>query len=601
MKVARFLFVIVFSVGLSSVGLGARQLEEVEVLQILQELTKEPKRTWMTAGSIEAIHDEYKAAKTTDLNEINAQISQKINDFQNVSNETILSEEFHKMKLDAVPFNTHYELSNEYSMTSVVTLKYDGNRFYTETNVDSRTDSVKPAKELADNYMTNEFNLKWNAKRVFAWDGQNYTMHSSGNHATIDSTISEAPKLLSGPLAAGVVPWGHGIYTHENLIESQATATESITDGQVQITLTLNNIDGLFMTFVLDAEKNYALLSHTMEIEEAVFTSQYDNYINVNNNWVPTTILLEKFNVITNKLFKRDLWSFTSIDGDIPAADSFEVEFDDDTIVEYRSNVTNKPAMYHNSLNTDADELLAERLTYAANEGLQKQNCATAALKYAVGQLGKEATDSQLAELVEDSTGNTSLLEMKQFALSNGLFCQAVTTDLAALKNLDNCQVILHIPGRSHFVALESIDDKYVRVIDLANDKFYYRTDINFFGMDWTQGVALIISNNNIAGNFTNLNNEELTSITGASGYSCTYLLQEGSSLDACEKIGGICTGYRAIYFERWDCEASESGSCTTSQMERMKVAPCINNPAIPWVCTIVTEDIVLYYMRACF
>ena len=597
MRVVYFYLLVVFFVGISNTAFGGRQLEEAEVVQILQELTKEPMKTWVTAGTIEAVHEEYKPAKTTDLKEINNEISQKINECQNNLDKTALTEDIQKMKLDAIPFNTRYKLSNEYNMTSVVTLKYDGDRFYWEINVESRTDSVKPGKELTDNFMTDEFNLEWNAKRIFAWDGQNYTTYSSGNQAVIDSK-SDSPRPVNGPLTAGVIPWGYKYYTYENLMKAGPTATEDIVDGQIQVTLTLNDLNGMFTTFVLDAEKNYALISHSIEMGGAVFTGQYDNYINVNDHWVPTTILLEKFEAITNRLLKRDLWNFTSIDSNVPAIDSFEIKFDDDAIVEYVSDVTKKPAMYRNWASANTEELLAERLAYAANQGSQKQNCATAALKYAVGQLDKEVADLQLAELVSDSTGDTSLLEMKQFAQGLGLYCKAVTTDLDTLKNLDNCQVILYIPGRSHFVVLESIDDKYVRVIDLANDKFYYRTDINFFNMDWTQGIALLISNNNITGNFTDINNEELAGITGASGYSCTLTLQE-YNVSFCQVIGGLCSGDYVIFWERDGCELAESGSCSTTKMERTKSCFCLNNPYQPTDCTGDGEWI-FSYMRAC-
>ncbi|HPS55647.1 MAG TPA: hypothetical protein PLP05_08615, partial [Sedimentisphaerales bacterium] len=226
----RFLLAAVFSVCISTIALGARQLQEAEILQILQKLTNEPKKTWINAGTIEATHEEYKAPKKTDSNEINAQIRQKINEYQNGLDKTASSEEINKMKLDAIPFNARYELSNEYTMTTFVTLKYDGDRFYKEINVDSRTDSIKPDQKLADNFMTDNFDLESNAKRIFAWDGQNYTTYTSGNHAVINSkpnTTNSVDSLLT----AGIIPWGYGFYTYENLIGAQPTATEDIIDG----------------------------------------------------------------------------------------------------------------------------------------------------------------------------------------------------------------------------------------------------------------------------------------------------------------------------------------------------------------------------------
>ena len=43
------------------------------------------------------------------------------------------------MKLDAIPFNVQYKLANEYSMSSREVVKYDGERFYWEITVNSRT------------------------------------------------------------------------------------------------------------------------------------------------------------------------------------------------------------------------------------------------------------------------------------------------------------------------------------------------------------------------------------------------------------------------------------------------------------------------------
>jgi hypothetical protein len=187
---------------------------------------------------------------------------------------------------------------------------------------------------------------------------------------------------------------------------------------------------------------------------------------------------------------------------------------------------------------------------------------------------------------------------MKDFALSLGLYCRAVKTDIQTLNSLSGCQVILHIPGKDHFVVLESIDNEYVWTIDLANDKFYYRTDLNFFDMDWPEGTALLISSRPIQlqGNFTEIADAELDSIIGGEEYyTCTRLLQEHYVI-YCEYVGGECLGYYQVYFKRWGCEEAESGSCSTMQIARCAWAPCINNP--PYGCT--GEEWTFQYMRAC-
>jgi hypothetical protein len=158
----------------------------------------------------------------------------------------------------------------------------------------------------------------------------------------------------------------------------------------------------------------------------------------------------------------------------------------------------------------------------------------------------------------------------------------------------------LHIPGKSHFVALEAVDDKYVWTIDLANDKFYYRTDKDFFGMDWTEGTALLVSNRPISqdGDFVEIAGDELANIVGGAGYSCTNLLQEYDVV-FCSYVGGECGGIYQEYYERWGCAAAPSGSCSSSRLLRYKESPCIEDIYNPYACDI-TGEWTSYYMRAC-
>lgn len=597
MNTKRIMLAVTLLLSVSCGAFADRALERAEILQILQELTSQPRNTWIPAGTIEATHEEYRAPKTTTLSEISSQINQKIAEYQNSPNKREKTEDLQKMKLDAIPFNVRYKLSNEYMMNSTVLVKFDGDRFYWEINVDSRTDSVKPDKDLADNFMAQQFNLDWNTRRIFTWDGGKYTIYSlPGNRAIIDST-GNTPHVVNGPLTAGFIPWGYGYYSYETLSTAESAATEKIVNGQTQIDLTLTKSDGTAMLFVMDPAKGYAVLSCTIETNGATFYKQFSGYQSVAGSWVPATILLERFEAGTNRLLAHDLWGIVAIDSNVPDVGSFDVEYEPDALIEYASYITDKPAMYRYSPIVDTDSLLAERLAYAANEGSQPQNCATAALKYTASNLGKAVTDSQLAELVTDD--GTSLLAMKQFAQQLGLYCRPVTTDIETLKSLDDCQVILHIPSKKHFVVLESIDNSFVRIIDLTKDKFYYRTDVNFFGMDWPDGVALLISDKTIAGEFTEINEAELANITGGAGYTCTRLLQEYGVI-FCEYVGGQCEGYYQIYFPRWGCESAESGSCSMTWMWRIAVCPCIEDPYNPNDC-IVNGEWRFYYMRACY
>ena len=599
MKARHTILAVVLLLSVSCPVFADRQLDRVETLQIFQQLTSQARKSWIPAGTIEATHEEYRAPKTTDVSEINNQIDKKIQEYQNNPNKRELTENLQKMKLDAIPFNVRHRLSNEYTMSSAVTVRFDGDRFYWEINVNSRTDSVKLGKDLASNFMTKHFDLSWNARRIFAWDGEKYTTYFlPGNHAIVDSTGS-TPHTVNGPLTAGLVPWGYGYYTYENLSAVESSALEKYIDGQTQIHLTLNNSDGSQMVFVMDPAKDYAVISCSITGRgNAIISRHYSNHQLVSGNWVPTTILLERYEAGANRLLARDLWDITSITPDVPESCDFDVSYETDALKEYFSFVTDKPAMYRHSDTVNTDQLLADRLAFAANEGTQPRNCATAALKYAAGQLGKDVSDSQLAQLVAEPDKITNLYAMKQFTQALGLYCRAVKTDVQTLKSLNGCEVILHIPGRNHFVVLEGIDDKYVWSIDLANNKFYYRTDIDFFGMDWAEGVALLISDRTIAGDFTEIDESELGNITGATGYQCNTLRQEYNVI-YCLYIGGSCDGCYEVYYTRYGCGTAEGGSCRNSVMIRFKESPCIEDPYIPEACT-TTGEWTVYYMRAC-
>jgi hypothetical protein len=313
------------------------------------------------------------------------------------------------------------------------------------------------------------------------------------------------------------------------------------------------------------------------------------------------TIFIEQYDAFTNKLLTTDFWNITSISGDTPSIGNLSVDYELGALIEYRSNVTDKPALYRYSYTVDLDQLLTERLDYAASESVQAQNCATAALKYAASKFGRDLTYRQLAQMVDRPGRATSLNTMKDFAERSGLYCRAVRTDVQTLKGLSGCQVILHFPKKNHFVALEGIDDEYAWSVDLSKDKFYYRTDLNFLDMDWTEGTALLISDRPILlrGNVTEIADSQLSSIIGGSGYSCTYLLQEYDIIYCSNPVPGVCLGYYEGYVRRYGCESAESGSCVEERMVRYAETFCIVDPYNPYGCK-VTGEWTFYYMRAC-
>lgn len=601
MKLKNYLMAIFCLFSLSGVAFGDRQLERSEILEILQKLTSQPRKTWIAAGTIKARHEEYRAPEITSSAEISARVSKAIQEYQSSQEKTELTEEIQKMKLDAIPFNVRYRSSNEFTMNSTVVVKFDGDRFSWEISVDSRSDSIKPSADLDGNFMTNEFKQDWNRRRRYTWDGQKYTIYSvSGNQAIVDTTGS-MPHPVNGPLTAGLIPWGYGLYTYKNLSVAGASATELSVDGQTQVHMTLTNSDGSEMLFVLDPGRNYAVISHSVEGPETIVSGQYGNFRLVSGVQVPTTILTERYDASTNRLLASNYWDITSISTATPSLANFSVDYEPDALIQYRSNVTDKPALYRYSYTVDTDELLAERLDYAASEVLQPQNCATAALKYTASQLGRNLSERQLARLIDGPANATSLYAMKDLAQSSGLYCKAVKTDIQTLKNLSGCQVILHFPKKNHFVVLEGIDDAYAWSIDLSKDKFYYRTDLNFFDMDWAEGTALVISDRPIRlqGAASEIADGLLGGFVGGSGYSCTKLLQSYYVVYCDNPVVGFCDGYYQVYFTRYGCEVSQSGSCTSEMMARMAEDFCIVDGYNLFSCT-VEGSWEFHYMWAC-
>jgi len=598
MKTRIFSKIIIIVLLGSGIAVADRPLERAELLQIFEQLTAQPRKTWITAGTIEASHQEYVASAVTDENEINRQIAVEIRRYQNESNKRELTEELQKMKLDATPFNIRHELSNEYTMHSTEQVKFDGTRFYWEINVDSRSDSVKPGRDLADNSMTQQFDLGANQRRIFAWDGEKYTTYFlPTNNATVNAG-ENTPHPVNGPLTAGVVPWGYGRYTYSNLSAIESSGIESTVNGETQIVLTLKEANGNESHFTLDSAKSYALKNCLMEKSDgSAISRQYSDYAFIAGSWVPKTILIEQFEAGTGRLMARDLWNLTAIDDSVPQAGDFDVPYESDALVEHYSDGSTKPALYRQSNTADTNQLLTKRLATVRADGANTRNCATIATGYVASKFGVTISDADLASMVNQTTGAANMNDMKYFLQGFGFYCRAVKTDIDTLKKLNGCKAILHFPGKNHFVVMDHVNDRYVWTIDLSSAKFYDRTDIGFFDMDWSEGTALLVSKQPIQGDFNEIGSDRLTGIIG-SGYSCTKLLQNYNVI-FCSQVAGLCGGKYYEYYTRYGCETAPSGSCSNTRMLKYASTPCINDPEIIDACT-VTGEWTCYYMMAC-
>ena len=593
MKSVSFLLTIVTSLCLSAAAWGQQTLSSGDIQKILQEVTSQPRKTWISVGTITATHQEHGAAKTTDATTIQSEINKAVQQYNASTNKIVQTAELQKMKLDAIPFNVRSNLSNEWAMSSHVTVKYDNGRFYWEISVDSRQDSVKPDATLAGNYMTRQFTLSWNQRRIFAWDGQEYTTYSvSGGHANVDAA-GKLQRAVTGPLTAGLIPWGYGRFTKANLDAAKISAKRN---ANGTIDMTISHTDGTSTSLTLDSAKNYAVTKATLANGATTTTYTCSDYRQVAGNWVPYDIQIERQYVgeagFNSKLPTSEHWSFSPISTTTPS--SFNVPVAANALVDYFSPITASSAIYVQSDMVDTRGLLAQRLAFAAAEGAGK-NCATAVLQQAALELGKSIPDSALARLVGEG-GRTSMYDMMRLAQSQGLFCRAVKTDLATLKNLDGAKAILHIPGKGHFVLLNEVTDQDVWLTDLSSKKFYYRQSIDFFPMDWSEGTALLLSTRPIPSQPGALSDATLATIAGGAGYACDDLLQE-YAVYSCDDSYTGCDGAVTVYWERYGCRSAPSGSCSTQDMESSIESPCISDEV--YDCTI-TGEWYYGYIRAC-
>jgi hypothetical protein len=555
MKIRNFVLIVILLFIAQDYAFAGGQLDRTEILQIFKALTDQPKQTWIPSGTITATHHEYNS-------------------------------------------------SEGYMTDSTVTVKYDGDRFYWEINMDSHT-KLNHASEPSQH----SIDMNWNKKRVFVWDGERYTMYfRPGNHAIVRESPGDFPVGVNGPLTAGIVPWGHGVYTLEELSAAESSAE---VDGQGYVHLTVNREDGMRMVFVLDPAKDYALLSYSLYFEAgSSIIKTYGDHESVLGKWIPTTIIIERYNNSkpASELLTCDHWDLTSISPIPPQSGSFRAPFETDALVEFYSPISKRPFWYRYYSEADTDSLLEKKLVIASAKDKQNQNCATVAMKHVSERLSKNVTDQELAGLVSEPNKRTNLYALRQFAQDLGLHCRAVKTDIQALKNLKNCQAILHLPRANHYVVFEYIDDKYVWVIDLDSNKFFYRTKLKDFGRVWSAGTALLISDKPLDAdpNNTPISDSELQKITGSTeggltDFSCTDLIQQGNALWCPPPINGICGGRYWMWFERWGCEPGPVGhTCYGTNMVGTKYTPCVNHTTQPDGCT----TNYLFYpesIRACY
>jgi hypothetical protein len=589
----------------TTVGYADRVMSRTEANNILQKKAATPTTTWLPAGTIEATHVEYRAAKCTDAAEIEAEIQRQISAYKANTSKTEVSAELQKMALEAIPFNVRYEMGNEYTMTSNVTLKYDGNKFYWSIKAGARTDSMAVPSAMKANYKAKYFNMNWNATRIFAWDGQKYTLSSaltnkataSADNATVDAA-GTLPHNVNGPLTAGVIPWGYGSFTSSKMDNATVSAAEVTRDNKTQVDMTVQNSDGSKMTFSFDPAMDNAVTAYTWQGKlNKTRSCYYSGHKKVGAQWIPMTILVEQHDLETGRLLRSDKWDFTKVDTTTPR--DFSVAFSTGARIEQYSPTSAEPAVYDYSNEMDTDRLLADQIAFSVAKETSAQNCATAALKYVASSFGKSVSEAQLSKLVGPD-GRTSLDAIRQAALGLGLNARAVTMDLATLRTLTGCKAVLHMPGTDHFVVLNCIDGPDAWLVDLSSKKFCYRTSADLLPDAWSEGTALLLSVRPITGQLNDMDKTAAGTITGGAGWSCINLIS-GRDVYYCNgydpPIG--CDGYLEYYYVRYGCLETPSGTCTEQWMLLNASTPCIQDPTDENECY-PDGEWTYYYVPAC-
>lgn len=576
-KIMKKAFFTILSISiLCSVTLADRALEQNEVLNILAELTEMPRYRWITVGTIEAIHEEYRAPQTTDANEIQINIDEALQEYE--EHPTIeLTEALHAMTMEAIPFNVRYELSNEYTMTSTVTIRVNGEQFYWQIDVNSRSDSIEKPAELTDNFLTEEFDLFCNETRVFAWDGQKYITYFRPINQAI---ITDTPSGVNGPLTAGVIPWGYGNYTFETLSQAKLNGIEIETNGQMLIQITITRESGAQESLTLNPAEGYVIEEYTAQLPNGQFIFQiYDNYQQIAGQWCPGSVLIEKYDInqSPHRLLSQDIWDFTMVSEQTPSATDFEANYDMDAYIEDYS-FGDEPLIYYYSsplppsAKINIDELIQQRLMIESSP--YRQNCATASLEYIFNNLGVDCSLETLSSIVSDIDGSTTFAQIRNFAEDMGLNVYAASINMETLRSLSDYQVIVYLPASNHFAVVGEIDNAYIRMVDLSSNHLYSRYSVERFNTIW-DGTALLISPDSVRLAFNGLDSSQLNRIVGAGDCEDCKSPCQSSRVLPCQEVMGLCGSAYTKYYARTCCAYAPGHSCSERSLIKKMWQQC--------------------------
>lgn len=550
MKTIIQILLCVILTGIANFTFAGEALNEQQISAILTNLTSKPRDAWIPDGTIFAQHYEFKAA----------------------TGQLIFTAE---------------------------KIKYDGIRF--------RWDIDFIDHEELEGESEDKIDVELNTNRTFVFDGTTYTMYfKSGKNALVHDSSVDIPVTVKGPLRAGVVPWGNGFYTLQNLLQSVSSAE---LDQQGHLHLSLESGRGYSVSLELDPTKDYAVVFRTIRIEgKARIITKYEDYKKIADLWIPSTVIIERYAGTDEsaEISSYDRWDITSVDPKPCPHDQFKADYDDDTHVEYRLSA-NRAFSYHHKTGRNTESILKQKLDLISQNKEYKHNCATAAIKHVASKFDRNLPQDDTADLVTGPKKETSLYKLRQFAQQQNLHCKAVRGSIDSLANLENCQVILHLSGENHYVVLDHVDDRNVWMIDLDADKFYYAMKRSQLAAEWGEQTALVISNTPIdlpAGCTIiadNLLHKIKGSTSGFGTYLCTDLIQAYDILFCSPQIMGLCGGNYMIWYNRFGCEPDgDGGNCEGDKLSGSVYTPCIEDFEDPDFCAVTGNFYVYEYLHAC-
>ena len=545
-------------------SLSAGQLMSPNETEILvRHLTDHPRQTWVRQGMIRARHMEY------------------------------------------------YEYDNSMREATETVYREDS-RFRLEIHLeDGLSTDGSPDQNLKRQFQED---FKLNRDRVFVWDTQKYIQYyKSADYAVVVTDSQSIPTESCGPVTAGIIPWGHGDYTFLVIMSQKPTASVYRENDQDRVLVKYLNKSispDTYVSFILDPEKDYAVMSYSIENDEALLQQTYENYTQTGDQWIPSEILIERFDKRSEapQLISYEDWQFETIDTSTPSDELFSVKFKNGTTVELKAGGNLKTFLYNASDQVDISEILKDKVDLLESLDPDSVNCATAAIQHIAKRFSKNILQPKLADLVLKDTKKTALSAMKQTLEEAGLNCMAVETDLETLEKMPGCTKVLYLSLSDHYVILDHIDQDGIWLIDLTNRKFYAKKNTEDFLQEWNNGIALLISNEPINppldANFRYLQVDEMSQIYGGGSfgtYSCSDSLQASEHILCPEPIGGfICNGAYYIFYERYGCIEDEGGgSCTGNKMLSYQYYHCLNDPYTQGSCG-TTDTPISRYVRAC-